>query len=317
MASIYSGRGAFVGLGEETDYGDAVARTNFRPLISSNLLRTIEKVPRPSLRVGAAGAMRRSFYVQADNAGGAFVIEGDYNAAGMILKHVFGTSATSADTPSSGLHTHVYTFADDVPTGLTIENARGTGTSEVFEGCRISQCVFSVASGEVLTIEPTIIAETSAARGSSSTASFNAADRPILHHHAGDLSWNSATYKLIDMSLTINNALAVRQHLGSKVTAKPLRSDFQSVELTATIEVEDQLMADFISDAISDASITFSNGTESMTILVHNAYLSSVSDPVTDANVIRQSITLIGQSDGSDEGCKITTVNSTASATGN
>lgn len=144
MAEIYHGRGAVIGLGEESTWGTAVSRTNWRPLISTDLTRTIEKVPRPSLRVGAAGAMRRAHYVQADNAGGSFEIEATYENVGLLIKHIMGTVATTG----SGPYTHTYTFADDVPTGLTIENVRGTGTSEVFEGCRINTATLAVSAGE-------------------------------------------------------------------------------------------------------------------------------------------------------------------------
>ena len=316
MASIYHGRGAAIGFGENGGtYGDAVGRTNWRPLISSSLTRTIEKVPRPTLRVGGAGAMRRSHYIQSDNAGGSFTIEASYRSLGLMLKHLMGAVATTGTNP----YTHVYTFADDVPTGLTIENNRGTGTSEVFEGCRLNTGTFTVSAGGVMTCDFDVIAETGAAtpRASAGTPTFEATDAPILHNQAGQFTFGGATYDLIDMTLTVNNALAVRQHLGSTVTAKPLRSDFQSVEMSITLEVEDALYAAFISDTESDAHITFTDGTRSFRIDLQNAYLSTVSDPVSDANVVRQSVTLIGQSDGTNEGLKLTVVNGDSTGIGN
>lgn len=315
MASIYHGRGAAIGFGAESTYGTAVSRTNWRPLISSSLTRTIEKVPRPTLRVGGAGAMRRSHYIQSDNAGGSFTMEASYRSMGLICKHLMGAVATTGTNP----YTHVYTFADDVPTGLTIENNRGTGTSEVFEGCRLNSGSFAVSAGGVMTCDFDVIAETGAAtpRASAGTPTFEATDAPILHNQAGQFTFGGATYDLIDMTLTVNNALAVRQHLGSTVTAKPLRSDFQSVEMSITLEVEDALYAAFISDTESDAHITFTDGTRSFRIDLQNAYLSTVSDPVSDANVVRQSVTLIGQSDGTNEGLKLTVVNGDSTGIGN
>ena len=320
MASIYHGRGAVLGLAEESTYGTAIAAgsiSNFRPLISSDLTRTIEKVPRPTLRVGAAGAMRRKHYVQADNAGGSFEIEGTYESMGMLLKHIMGTHAAPS---GSGPYTHVYTFADDVPTGLTLANVRGTGTTETFEGCRVNTATFACSAGGVMTLACDVIAETSANRASfGGTVAISATDSPILHSHAGQLSFNSVNYDLIDMSLVVNNALAVRQHLGSEVTAKPLRSDFQSVELTVTLEVEDALYQAFLDDTEGDVVLAFSpsGSTDTITFTVHNAYISSASDPVSDANVVRQTIVFVGQSDGSDEGLKIEVVNDNSSSTGN
>tara|TARA_Y100000593_G_scaffold64779_1_gene119427 strand:+ start:978 stop:1934 length:957 start_codon:yes stop_codon:yes gene_type:complete len=318
MASIYHGRGAAVGIAEEDTWGTAKSTAVgdggvWRPLISSGLTRTIEKVPRPTLKVGSAGAMRRAHFVQADLAGGTFSIEASYRSMGMLCKHLMGAVATSGTNP----YTHVYTFADDVPLGLTIENVRGTGTSEKFEGCRLNSGTFAVSAGGVMTCEFDVIAQTSATRGSATTITYGGTDAPILHSQAGQFTFNGATYDLIDMSLVVNNALATRQHLGSAVTAKPLRSDFQSVEMSITVEVEDALYAAFIADTESDAHITFTDGTRSFRVDLENAYLSTASDPVSDANVIRQTITLIGQSDGTNEGLKLTVINGDSTGIGN
>ena len=317
MAEIYHGRGAVIGFAEESTWGTAIAAgsiNNYRPLISSSLLRTIEKVPRPHLQVGTAGAVRRSHYVQNDNAGGTFSVECSYQSIGMLLKHLMGAVAKTGTGP----YTHTYTLADDVPTGLTMANIRGSGTCETFEGCRITQGTFNVAAGGVMTCEFEVIAETSAARASyGGTVAISSTDSPVLHNQATTLSYNGATYDLVDMTLTVNNALGVRQHLGSSVTKQPLRSDFGSVELACTLEVSDTAYAAFTADSVSDAVITFNSGSHAFQINVHNAYISEASDPVSDANVIQQSLTLVGQSDGTDKGCKIIVVNGNSSGTGN
>jgi len=311
MASIYSGRGAALGIGEESTWGTAVSRVNWRPAISSNLLRTIERVPRPNLQTGAAGVMRRSHFTAADNAGGTCSIELTYENCGMWVKHLMGAAATTG----SGPYTHTYTLGT-LPTGLTVENVRGTGTSEVFEGCRINTGTFSVSAGGVMSLEMDIIAETSAARGSAPTPSYGAGDTPVLHSHSGQFGFNSASYDLVDMSLTVNNALARRQLLGSAVTKQPLRNDFQSIELSVTVEVEDALYAAFLADTQGDATISFATGSVSAGFTVHNAYLTGASDPVTSAGIVTQSLTFVGESDGSDEGLAIAIVNANSSATG-
>ena len=313
MASIYHGRGAAIGLGLETTWGTAVARTNWRPLISSSLTRTIEKVPRPNLRVGAAGAMRRQHYTQVDSAGGSFSIEATYENIGIILEHTLGTSATVTGPP----HVHTYTFADDLPVGLTIENNRGTGTSEVFEGCRISTATLACEAGGILTIDAEVIAQTSTTRAGLASTTFGSGDTPILHSHAGTLAFGGSTYDLIDLSLVVNNALSTRMKLGDATTKQPLRADFQSVELSCNVEVDDALYAAFVNDTEGDAVITFTAGSQSFAITVQNAFLTECTDPVSDANVIKQSLKFMGQSDGTDEGLKIVVTNTTSTATGN
>ena len=310
MASIYSGRGAAVGIGEESTWGTAVSRVNWRPVISSNLLRTIERIPRPNLQTGAAGVMRRSHLTASDSAGGTCSIEQTYENTGMWIKHLMGASATTG----SGPYTHTYTLGT-LPTGLTIENVRGTGTSEVFEGCRIASGSFNISAGGVLQMDFDVIAETSAARGTAPTPSYGAGDTVVLHSHAGQFGFNSASYDLVSMSLTVNNALARRQLLGSAVTKQPLRSDFQSVELSVEIEVEDALYQSMLADDQGDATITFSSGAMSVAFVIQNAYLTAASDPITSAGIISQSLTFVGESDGTDEGLSIAIVNSNSSAT--
>ena len=311
MASIYSGRGAALGAGEESTYGVATSRVNWRPAISSNLLRTVERVPRPNLQTGTAGVMRRSHFTAADNAGGTCSIELTYQNCGMWVKHLLGAAATTGSSP----YTHTYTLGT-LPAGLTIENIRGTGTSEVFEGCRFNSGTFAVSAGGVMSLDLDVIAETSAARGTAPTPSYGAGDTPVLHSHSGQFGFNSANYDLVSMSLAVNNALARRQLLGSAVTKQPKRSDFQSVELSVTVEVEDALYAALLADTSGDASITFSSGALSAAFTIQNAYVTSASDPVTSAGIVSQSLTFVGESDGTDEGLAIAIVNTNSSATG-
>ena len=316
MASIYSGRGSVIGLATEDDYGTAKARSNWRPVISSSLTRTIEKVPRPSLRVGTLGAMRRSNYVSVDSAGGSFSVECTYENVGLLLHHWLGSSSTYTATGSAPF-THTYKIAEDVPLGLTIENVRGTGTSEVFEGARISSGTLSVASAGMMSFEAEVIAETSAARGSAGTPSFGSGDTPVLHSHAGVMAWGGSSYDLIDFSVTVNNALSTRQHLGSAATKKPLRSDFQTVEVSCTVECDDALMAAYLANTESDGTITFTSGSQSFKVEFQNAYLSACSDPISDASIVQQSLTFTCQSDGTNEGIEITVINANATATAN
>jgi hypothetical protein len=313
MASIYHGRTAALGFAEESTWGTAVSRTNWRPLISASLTRTVEKVPRPHLLSGTASAMRRNHFTQADNAGGAFSVEATYDNIGMLLKHLMGTVSTVGSDP----YTHTYTLAQALPIGLTMEFNRGTGTSEVLEGCKLNSSTLSVSAGGVMTLDCDVIAETSAARGTAGTPSYATNQRPVLHSHAGQFSFNAVNYDLVDMSLTVNNALARRQLLGSAVTKEPLRSDFQSVELSVTLEVEDALYAALLADTQGDAAITFTSGSLSFAITAQNAYLSAVTDPISDANIVRQSLTFVCESDGTDEGLSIAVTNNSASGTAN
>ena len=312
MASIYLGANAAVGIGEESTWGTAVSRSNWLPLISTTMQRNLTKVPRPTLRVGTLGAMRRTHFTSETVVGGDIVVEATHQSMGMLLKGVLGGAASTG----SGPYVHTYKIGSLVA-GHTIEINRGTGTSERFDGCRFESATFDVSAGGVMTLTCGLIGKISAARTTLASPSISATDLPILHSQCGTLAWGGNTFTLSSMNVTINNSLARRQLLGATVTAQPLINDFQSVEMSVTLEVEDQLLTDQLNDTEGDAVITFSSGAASTAFTIQNAYLGSCTDPISTSGVISQSATLVGQSDGTDEGLKIVVTNASSSATAN
>jgi len=312
MATLYSGRGAVVGIGAESTWGTAVSRSNWLPLISTSMQRSLTKVPRPTLRVGTLGAMRRTHFTSETVVGGDIVVEASHQSMGILLKGILGGAASTG----SGPYVHTYKVGALVA-GHTIEINRGTGTSERFDGCRFESATFDVSAGGVMTLSCSLIGKTGTARTTLASPTVSTTDLPILHSQCGTLAWGGNTFTLSSMSVTISNALARRQLLGATVTAQPLINDFQSVEMSVTLEVDDQLITDQLNDTEGDAVITFSSGAASTAFTVQNAYLSTVTDPVSAAGVISQSATLVGQSDGTDEGLKVVVTNASSSATAN
>jgi hypothetical protein len=155
-----------------------------------------------------------------------------------------------------------------------------------------------------------VIGETGAARTTASTPSVESTESVVLHHQAGQFSFNSASYDLASLTLTINNNLDRRMLLGSKLTKEPVRSDFQEVTLSVELESTDVLYTALLAGTTSDASIVFTDGTSrTFTIALHNAYLSEFTDSIDGAGIVTASATFVGESDGTDEGLKISVVN--------
>lgn len=311
MASIYLGRDAAIYFDEESTWGTAIATSgtsNARPLISGSLTRTITKTPRPSLIGGTASAMRRSHVIEVDECGGGFSVECTYENVGLLIYTLMGSVADTG----SGSGPWRYRLASTLPS-LTMEFVRGTGTSETLEGAKFASGTFAVAAGGVMTFDADVIAQTSAARGTKTAGvSFGTGDTPVLHSHAGQLNFNSVNYDLVDMSLVVNNGIARRQLLGSAVTAEPLRSDFQGVELSVTVEVEDALYAALLADTTGDVTLSFTDGSKTMAFTVHNCYLTEASDPISGPGVVSMSLVFVAESDGTDEGLQILMTNAIA-----
>ncbi len=311
----YLGNGTAIGIGEESTWGTAVSRTHWFRAISESMKRTVTKSPRPVLSEASASRNRRSHYIASDMAGGSFEILMGYEGAGLLLKHILGGSP--ATTGSSSPYTHTYKLAAAPQTGLTIEVKRGNGTSEVFEGCKISKATFKIEAGGLMRVTCDVIAQTSGGRTSAGSPTFTTNELDVIHHQAGSLSWNSNSYTPKAIEVTIDNKMATRQLLGSKLTAEPKPSDFLDVMIKVDLEWEnDNLNGSLTADDAADLSITFTGeGSRTIAFTAHNAFLEDVSDPVSSVGVIAQSGTFRAQSDGTDEGLAIVIANTQSSAT--
>lgn len=311
MADDYPGRGSAIGLGVEGTWGTFQAPSGsawLRP-ISMDIARVRSKQPRAVLTQGSAGVpMNRALYVESDIVGGSFTVEAEYHSLPLLLEWAMGGSTTSG----AGPYSHVQKLAAEMPFGMSLDQMRGYGgTSDKFEGCVATQWSLSVSAASApMTFSATVLGQTGTERGSASTPTFSTVDAPVLYHQAGTFSFNSVSYTLIDMTVSVDNALGPRIQLGSLNTLQPKRTGYMSVTTTVTLEVKDALRTAYLSDTASDYSITFTGaGDYSMVIEGHNCIITACSDPVSSAGILRQTITFTSLSDGTDDGLEITVIN--------
>lgn len=321
MANLYLGRGAAIGLGEEVTWGTAVSVTNwFQLLPGASLRRDIEKIERNAMEVSGTVNVPRGHFRSTDNVSGGFSINMNYQNCGMLLKHAIGGVATSGAGPD---YTHDFTLAAEPPTGLSMDLVRGTGPSEKFEGCKVNRVTWSREAGGLLVMSiDDVIGETSAARGAPSTPSYGATAfdmgefaRPS---DATTFTWNSVSYTVRGWSITLDNNLTRRPQDGSLVTLEPCRNGPVRVSCQVTLEVQDDIYAEFISDTESDALIKVEKAAnKSIQFDLKNAYIDDVSDPIAAPGKILQTVTLMPQGDGTDHGLAVTLKNQQAAAISN
>jgi hypothetical protein len=256
--------------------------------------------------------MRRTHFTASEEAGGSVTVLASFDSMGLLVKHALGAVATTGSDP----YVHAYTLSSTLGS-LTVEEIRGNSTkSEVYEGMVVNSATFECSAGSEMTLALDFIGETASTRGSAGSPTYGTGTT-VLHHQAGTMSIAGNAYSLSSFSLTINNNIARRQFLGSKLTAEPLRSDFSTVECSVTVDASDQLYTDLHADTAADATITFTKGALSIEFVIQNAYIQSASDPISGAGVITQSVVLMGESDGTDEGLKISITNGSTSAVTN
>jgi len=300
----HSGRGAWLALGEESTWGTPVSVTHYMRAHSFGLTRQQVRRDRAHL-AGVSGAInRRSDFLEREDAGGPIEVGMEYRGVGMLLKHALGGLAESGGGP----YQHDFTLGT-IPTGLTLIGGRGTGTEEKFEGGRISRLELSIAAGQQMVARCDVLAQTASARDAHGTTTPSyGTDAPVLHHHAGQFSFNGNSFDLIDGLWVVDRKLARRNLLGSALTHQPVEDDFTEVFGRFTLEWgDDNLYTDYLAGTASDAAITFTGtGNDDMTITLHNGIIRSLTDPVERAGVLRQTVEIRAFSDGTDEGIKVT-----------
>ena len=327
--SSYFGRNSFVGAAIETTYGTAVTTpTVTRPIISCSMLRQVEKVERPNLRVMGVAGLRPGHYIVADRVTGNLELEATYDNVGFFLHHALGESATSSGT----VNTHTYSMGDVPVAGTTLRLQRGTSDySETFEGVVYNNMTLSCAAGEHMTLSLEMIGETSndteGPRGDTTlTLTDPSKENLVLHHHAGTLDWNSQNFTLIDFEYKLENGIGDRMRLGSLVTKQPVQSDYRSATVTVTFETDDvQGYKAFIDDTVGDLSITFNNGLSAanereMKFRLNSAFIDTYTDEISETGLVTASVTFKAQGSGGaavDRGTQIITKNEASTAVHN
>lgn len=306
------GRSGFIQLGEESTYGVGVSVTVSNRIVSASLAEAQERSRKTYLSQSAAAFSTGHF----DNflvVGGSVDLPLLYEGSGMILKAALGAAASTG----AGPYLHTYTAATDLPS-LSVIQQRGTGSSEKFLGCMISTLTISGAAGEEIMMSVEFIAQDADARTSAVSSSFGTG-RQVFHYEAGSLSFGGNTYKVKSFELTVDNKLERRQVLGQKTTLEPVISDVREAMLNLTLEMEDNnLYTAQLNDTTSDAVIHFTNSdSDVFSIYLNAAYVTDYSDPINTFGAIERTLTLMGESDGTDEAIKIEVTNQQSSAVAN
>ena len=237
---------------------------------------------------------------------------------GLLIEAAMGSSSTTGPD-GGGMYDHVFTCTLATPS-LTIDEQRGSGSSEKFEGCKVSQMTISCAAGEEMMGSFDIIAKTATARTSGLTPSFGNG-KNINHYDltSAKLNYNSATYDIRSFELTLNNSIERRNSLGSKVTAEPQLADIRECTISVTADMDgDAIYTASLNSTASKVTLIFENSDgDQFKIELENAYVRDYEDAVDTIGVLTRSWTFVGQANTTDEPLKITIRNQDADALAN
>jgi len=223
---------AFLGIGEETTWGDAVSRTKFVRLISESLkLNAGFNFP----DVGTHGHAQRAAVKLPVYVDGDVEVEMNFYGFGLLLKHLLGGTAISTDTKT-------FTPETALPVGLSLEIDRDKGAF-VYKGCKINSASFSQARGELLKATVSVIGK--GEDTSTATADTFPTDRPILDDYFA-MELNDTAVLIQEWTMDIANSLSGgdRSDLGVLTIKEPVRTAKQVISGTFTAEFDDETVLD-------------------------------------------------------------------------
>lgn len=307
------GMQARIGLGEEVTAGTAVSRTVSGRINSTTVQGKVTREVVGHL-YGSAGTVANvmdQFDVSKD-VGGDIVFPVTYQGGilGVLLKHAMGGLVDAG----AGPYTHTYTLSGSLPAGLTVAVERGVGGlgDQVVNGCKVSLLELSVQPGQVMQGRATLLGMDFAARTGDSPVAL-ATPYYVKHNHSGSLGFNSATYAVRSFTVRINNNLEAIRELGTLAATEINRSQFQSVEFDIELVARsDSPYAAHTAGTQADATLTFTDGTRSMAITLHNAVIMTYDDPINGPGYITQRLMLRGFGDGTKHGLGIVVTNGLA-----
>lgn len=309
------GRGAFIKIGEESTYGTIAGSMSVdNRIISASFQKTQEKERKTHLSQSGSGGFQNGHFEAFLNVGGSIDLPLLYEGSGILLKAAVGNATSSG----AGPYEHLYVpSADGSVPSLSIGLQRGTGSKEVFLGCKVSTMTISGSAGEEITASFDIIAQDANSRAAAYTSSFGSG-KQMFHFECGELNYNSATYKMKSFEFTLDNKLERRNLLGSKKSLEPVVSDVKDVTLSVTLEMEDNNLFDaYIAGTQSDVVFTLTNSTDSCEITIRNCYITDYTDDINTFGPIERTMVFVGESDASDEAIQIKITNNQASAIAN
>lgn len=317
MAVPAIGIGTWVGLGKESTWGTAVARTNWSKAADTgvSLRRRLEHAPVPELVHGTNYDVQNTYQVRETSDGG-FEVLARYDGIGLILEAAMGGTPSTSGTASP--YTHTYGLGTALP-GLTVEVIRGnTSESEVFEGFTIGEMTISGAAGEPVRIGVTGIAETAASRGSAGTPTASSTELVLCSQNTV-ATFDSTSYTLASFEITLNNNTSDLLEIGSLTTSEPPISNFREARATVTLNARtDGLYDSHIAGDTGDLVLTFTGASpNAMTITLKNCEIMEANDAIGGPGVIQLTAEFMGRAASGADSIEIEIVNATASATAN
>lgn len=281
-----TGAGTAQGIALESAWGTAVSRTNWRPVVRSDV-----QWQRQRYNAGRIGTWFFAKDVEGQKVAAATtVLEGTYENIGLWLQAaLFSTVATTG----SGPYTHTYDQGTALPVGYTLEEIRGDTTkSRLMSGALVSSWELAISQSSPLLLLTINWLGKSVTRPSAGTASFGSGDELVSFTDAGALSWDSTDFCVSSLRIRGSNALAARYCLGSGgLTEKPVKTANSTVEIEASGYYDNALDTKYDADTEANMTLAFTGtGNNAMTLTLNKVLFATNESPTNGQGPIMHTL---------------------------
>lgn len=240
-----SGLDAQIGVAAETTYGTRVAPARFLPFESESLTLSKSYIETQPLMAGVMVQPEGYHVSSTRTAEGSIELQFFDRGMGKFLNMLTGSTVATV-TPGGATNTRTHTFpiglTSPVGKSLSVQVGRPdtAGTVRPFDytGCKITEAVISIESGEAATLSLNVNAQDEMTNQTLGTATYSAAARPFgFKNWAITLAGTSHT-KCKSLTITIPLNMATdRYNLGnSGVKDEPLLNAQSDITVNATFE---------------------------------------------------------------------------------
>jgi hypothetical protein len=300
----------------ETTYGTYVAPTTFVEFTSESLKLDKEYIRTAGIRAGRLGQSENLHVATTRSVSGGVSFDVQNKGFGKWLNLLHGDAVTPSSV-GGGAYRQTHNIGTSAPDGksATIQVGRpdvgGTVRPFSYLGCCISQAVFTLSQGGVVTVEFTIDGNDETTAQTIATASYATDSTPFIFN-SGSIEFDDSvvTDCINSVKITINNPMASNRYcIGSGAVKKhPLQNGLTTV--TAEVEAE---FASLTQHAAFTAAtrrkfelnctgqaIGSATGVPALNFTMASTVATSSAPVVSGPDIISESITLEALDNGTD-----------------
>ena len=321
--AIRSGLAAQLGIGVESTWGTAVTPTRFYEFTDESFSLSIERIESEGLRAGNR-VMRSDRYAVGQKAvEGSVSMDMTAENSALLFEHALGDVQTA--NTSGSVYTHTCTLSDPYALGgLTVEVGRpgndGTVRAFTYSGCVVSEMTLSNSVNELLQLELGLVGKNEST-GSITSASYPSSQE-LLSFKDATVTIAGSAYECKDISIAVNNGLdAERYILGSQTINQPVAANMTEITGEITAEFKDLTAYNRFVNASHAAIVATWEGSaitgtykRKISVSIPVARFDGDTPQVGGPEILDQTLTFKGLSDGSQEPITITVVNEDTSA---